>query len=834
MKISVNWMQQYAGTVNLMPNGIDELTNKIGAQLGAIEDVSYLGQKYNGIVVAKVINCDKHPNADKLSLCTIDDGGITPGVNRNDEGYVQVVCGAPNVRSGLLAAWLPPGTTVPSSFGKDPFVLDAREIRGVVSNGMLASSHELALSDDHGGILEISEGAKPGDDFAQVYGLNDYVIDIENKMFTHRPDCFGQLGVAREIAGIQGMSFKSPAWYTDSNSIISVDSNVIQGYGVENQIPEACPRYMMVAIEGVKIAPSPIWLQSYLTRVGVRPINNIVDMTNYMMLLTGQPLHAFDYDKIATNNRADIIVRNPTPGEKFTLLDGKTIEPRADAILICNPNGPIALGGVMGGNNSEIDENTTRIIIECANFDMYNIRKTAMTHGLFTDAVTRFNKGQSSWQCPPVLYKAVAMVQELSPEAKPVGSPVDMHQPKQKNQTIKVSTGFVNERLGLNLTADEMARLLINVEFNVTTDADSLELVSPFWRTDIELPEDVVEEVGRLYGYDHLPLDVPRRDITPASKNGMLELKQSIRETLAKAGANEVLNYSFVHENLFTKAGQNKDLAYGLSNALSPDLQFYRTTLTPSLLEKVHANIKAGYDHFALFEIGKLHLKGVSDPLESGLPKEDNHIALVVAAGDKSAPSGAAYYTARKYLEQLNAELTGRLVALEGFDFGADEWGKQLAAPYQPERSAAIIINGTIWGVVGEFRQSVTKAFKLPRFSAGFEIALETLPSNSTRPYIPLPKFPKVHQDITLKVKSDIPYSAVFELLREELVEIEHMHASLAPTDIYQSREDQEYKNLTFRYAVAHYQKTLKNEEVNSMLDRASATAKDKLGAERV
>lgn len=834
MKISVNWMQQYASDADLMPNGIDYLTAKIGAQLGAIEEVMDLGQKYKGIVVAKVISCDKHPNADKLSLCTIDDGGITPDVNRDDNGYVQVVCGAPNVRSGLMAAWLPPGVTVPSSYGKEPFVLDAREIRGAVSNGMLASAHELGLSDDHNGILEIKENAKPGDDFAEVYRLNDHVIDIENKMFTHRPDCFGQLGVAREIAGIQGISFKSPAWYKDTNSIISVNSDVIQGYGVDNQIPNLCPRYMMVAIEGVKIAPSPVWLQSYLTRLGVRPINNIVDMTNYIMLLTGQPLHAFDYDKIAINNRADIIVRNPHAGEKFTLLDGKTIEPRADAILICNPNGPIALGGVMGGNNSEIDENTSRIVIECANFDMYNIRKTAMAHGLFTDAVTRFNKGQSSWQCPPVLYKAVAMVQELSPEAKPVGSPVDMHQPKQKNQTIKVSAGFVNERLGLNLTADEMARLLINVEFIVEANADELALVAPFWRTDIEIPEDVVEEVGRLYGYDHLPLEVPRRGISPAGKNEALELKQSIRETLAKAGANEVLNYSFLHGNLFAKVGQNKDLAYGLSNALSPDLQFYRTTLTPSLLEKVHANIKAGYDHFALFEIGKIHLKGVSDPLESDLPKEGNHAALVVAASDKSAPAGAAYYSARKFLEQLSAGLAGRLVPLAGFDFGTDEWGKQLAAPYQPERSAAIIVNGTVWGVVGEFTQSVISALKLPRYSAGLEITIDTLPSDRTKPYVPLPKFPKVQQDITLKVKSDTSYKEVFELLNEELTDTEHMHASLVPTDIYQNKEDQAHKNLTFRYSVAHYQKTLKSEEVNAMLDSAAAAAKDKLGAERV
>lgn len=834
MKISVNWMQQVAGEVQLMPNGIDELVSKIGAQLGAVEEVISLRQKYQGIVIVRVVKCDRHPNADKLSVCVIDDGGSAADVKRDEGGMVQVVCGAPNVRAGMLAAWLPPGSTVPATYGKEPFVLTAREIRGVVSNGMLASAHELGISDNHSGIAEIEQPAKPGDDFAEIYGLDDYIIDIENKMFTHRPDCFGQLGIAREIAGIEGRNFISPDWYLTGKSIVSGSSQAIKGYAVENRVPDLCPRYMMVAMEGIKVQTSPLWLQSYLSRVGIRPINNIVDMTNYIMMLTGQPLHAFDYDKIAINGQAEIIVRRPDTNEKFTLLDGKTIEPRSDAVLICNPKGPIAVGGVMGGNNSEIDENTTRILIECANFDMYNIRKTAMEHGLFTDAVTRFNKGQSSWQCPPVLYKAVAMVQELLPEAKPVGSPVDMHQPKQKNQIIKVSAEFINQRLGLKLTVDEMASLLNNVEFIVHTQPDELAVEAPFWRTDIEIPEDLVEEIGRLYGYDHLPLEVPLRRISPPDKNVGLELKQRVRETLARAGANEVLNYSFVHGNLFTKAGQNNELAYKLSNALSPELQYYRITLTPSLLEKVHANIKAGYDYFALFEIGRTHIKGVSDPLESSLPKEDSRVALVVAAGDKSAPGSAAYYSVRKFLEQLNPGLINRLVPLAGYDFGSDEWGKQLAAPYQTERSAAIIMEGKVLGVAGEFRQSVTSALKLPRYSAGFEVAIDTLHSDRIRPYVPLPKFPKVQQDITIKVKSHIAYKEVYDVLCQELTGIDSLHASLVPTDIYQSNEDQAYKNLTFRYAVAHYHKTLTSEEVNAMLDSAAAAAKDKLGAERV
>jgi phenylalanyl-tRNA synthetase beta chain len=653
MKVSVNWIREY---LDFELPATDELVAKIGAQIGGVDEVIDVGAKYRGVVIARVATASKMEGSDHLNVCMIDDGRVTQNVNREYSGLVQVVCGAPNVREGMLVAWLPPGSVVPSSVDDaEPFILSARPLRGVVSNGMLASAKELGIGDSHDGILELNpDDAMPGDDFAETYKLNDIIIDIENKMFTHRPDCFGQLGVAREVAGIFGQQFTSPRWYTQTNSLVTKSGDVSMQISLTNEIPELVPRYMLVALDDITVTDSPVWLQTYLTRVGIRPINNIVDVTNYIMMLTGQPLHAFDYDKVAVDGRATIVVRNPHVEEPLTLLDGKTIKPRAEAILICDQEKAIGLGGMMGGQNSEIDSNTKRILIECASFDMYNIRRTSMEHGIFSDAVTRFTKGQSEWQNPAVLFQAVQLIQSLCPDAKPVGRVVDQHQPNRETQAVPVTTDFINQRLGLSLSAQDMQVLLQNVEFQVTVGDDGLLVDAPFWRTDIELREDVVEEVGRLHGFDNLPVDLPRREITPTPRDAMLELKASVRAYLAKAGANELLTYSFVHGNLLKTVGQDTQAAFKLSNALSPDLQYYRLSITPSLLEKVHPNIKAGYDSFALFELGKAH---AHEHQTDGLPMEFERLALVFAADTKAAKllAGAPYYQAKYYLLALLA-----------------------------------------------------------------------------------------------------------------------------------------------------------------------------------
>lgn len=832
MKVSLNWAKYVAKhykNIDLIDVSTEELVKLATERLGGVEGYTDLSKHYEGIVVAKVISCEKHPNADKLSLCKVDDGGAVKDVERDESGHVQVVCGAPNVREGLLVAWIPPKAIVPSSYGeKELFVLEARDLRGQVSNGMLASPAELGMSDDHSGILEIDEDAKLGTPFKELYELDDVILDIENKMFTHRPDCFGQLGVARELAGIQHKKFESPDWYTSRHpELDSGSSHEKLSITVEDE--ELCPRYTAVVIEGVEIKPSPLWLQSHLKRVGIRPINNVVDITNYMMMLTAQPLHAFDFDKIAKNGKADIIVRKPKKGERMRLLDGKLIQPHENATLICNPDGPIALGGVMGGADSEVDENTKRVVLECATFDMYNIRKTSMTHGLFTDAVTRFNKGQPAAQLPAVLSKAADMFKELA-GAKNVSEAVDSNPKPEQNKPVNITPEFVSDRLGKEFSADEIAKLLTNVEFEVDTKGDDLVITAPFWRTDIEIPEDIVEEVGRLYGFNNLPMSLPKRSITPVATEPRLKLKNEIRNILARAGANEVLTYSFVHGDLLKKVGQDPKDSYAIRNALSPDLQYYRQTLTPSLLDLIHGNIKAGYDAFALFELNKSHNK-VHGENEEGLPGEINMLALTFASKDQKSP---AYFNVRKYLDYLARQLGFTL----SYDPIKKDPGYPVTSPFDYERSALVtIVEADVFlGIVGEYRSDVVKQLKLPKASAGFELGLdhilEALEKIDSTEYQMVSRYPSSDQDVTLKVEENVSFASVKQCLEAALVQSEYQY-ELDVVSIFQ-KEGENTKNITFHLTLSHYERTLTTEEVSQLVAKLVKAAGSELKAEQV
>lgn len=825
MKVSLNTIKRYVD-FELPP--VDELVARINAQLGKVEEIIDLRTKYKDPVIVKVVSAEQHPNADRLRVCLVDDGGVVADVPRDEQGYVQVVCGAPNAREGIMAVWLPPQSTVPASFDTDePFVLDARELRGVVSQGMLAAGDELAINSDHNGIIEIDADEwrptdselKPGQSFAKVYGLDDTILDIENKMFTHRPDCFGQIGVAREIAGILGRKFTSPAWYGDAVSFGSGDGLALE---VFNDASEKTPRFMAVALKDVTVKPSPLWLQCELVRLGSKAINNIVDATNYVMLLTAQPTHAYDYDKIRGHKLG---ARMATTGEKALLLNGKTYELNEDDIVIADGEGVIGLAGIMGGGNSEVSADTRNIVLEVATFDMYAVRKSSMRHGIFTDALTRFNKGQSPLQNDHILNLLMMSINDVAGgqqasvvfDQKSFGDNHDAaHGGKWDEQVIGVD--FINERLGTKLGAEDMTELLTNVEFH-TRDAGGQAVVhvsAPFWRTDIEQPEDVVEEIGRLYGFDKLPRELPQRSAMPAKENENRQLKQLIRESLARAGANEVLTYSFVHENIIKKAGQDPAEAYRLGNALSPDLQYYRLSLTPSLLDKIHSNGKAGYDHFALFEIGKTHNKTAALNSE-GLPAESERVALVYAA--KSVTAGSPYYQAKRLLDYLTQSL--------GLDC---EFRPLVAAhdahavSFEPKRSAEVVdrVTGVKLGVVGEYKTSVARAFKL-NVAAGFELdtaALLSASGHSVIAYAPLSRYPGADRDVCYQVAPEVSYAAILDASHAAADAID-LSVTVVPTDIYQP-QDGSYKNVTLRYSLVSYDHTLTGDEVTHAVDALS------------
>lgn len=840
MKVSLNTVKQY---IDFELPAVDELVRRINAQLGKVEQVIDLQQKYKDAVIVQVVTAEQHPDADRLRVCKVDDGGVTPDVPRDENGHVQIVCGAPNARAGIFAVWLPPNATVPSSFDdSEPFVLSARELRGVVSQGMLAAGDELAINSDHDGIIEIDTSewkptdveVKPGVSFAKAYGLDDTIIDIENKMFTHRPDLFGQLGVAREIAGILGQTFKDPDWYWLIPTFEGASGLEIQTF---NDVPEKVPRFMSVAMKDVTIKPSPLWLQCALVAMGSKSINNVVDVTNYAMLLTAQPSHAYDYDKLRGHKLGARMAR---AGEQALLLNGKTYELTEDDIVIADGEGIVGLAGIMGGGTSEVSAETKNIVLEVAVFDMYAVRKSSMRYGLFTDALTRFNKGQSPLYPDRTLSLIMKSLGDVAgavqaSDVYDFDGTLDHEGRRNINAEQTVTTQFINERLGLKLSDDEIGALLRNVHFACYAETSGeLHIAAPDWRTDIVDPEDIVEEVGRLYGFDKLPRQLPERSISPATQNPKIAARQIVRQVLSRAGANEVLTYSFVHANVLTKAAQDPEQAFQLGNALSPDLQYYRISVLPSLLAQVHANIKSGHDEFVLFEVGKGHHVEALD--EEELPREFDRVAAVYAAKSKSSKV-SPYFAARRYVDALLSTIHAQDVQyrkLSEFDAKGFKPFIQLSAPFDADRSAVLMIGDKLAGVVGELKSTVRKGFKLPDQTAGFELFLSPFVGASTSAqYKPLSRYPSITQDISLKVAADIPYQDVITAIASA-VEASQLDVSVAPIAVYQPVEDISTKTFSFRLKVTSHERTLRDEEVTTLLDTVAEAAKQSVAAERI
>ena len=832
MKVSLNLMKWYSDDAQWqLP--LAELAKKIGSQLGAVEETIDLGGKYEGVIVAEIVAAKDHPSADKLGVYQLNVGGGEP---------LQVLAGDKTLKVGDKVAWIQPGATVPASWGTaEPFVIGAREMRGLTSNGMMGSGKELDINDDHTRVQVLDTDKPAGTLFAEAYDLaGDAIIDIENKMFTHRPDGFGHLGVAREIAGIQQLPFTSPDWYAHDAPL--PESDVHMPLSVKNEIPTLVPRFVAVAVEGVAIKPSPLWLQAALHKLGIRPINNIVDITNYYMVLTGQPLHAYDYDKVKAlgGGKAELVVRHPKKGEKLTLLSGKEIEPNEKAMMVAAGDTLACLGGMMGGANSEIDGHTTNIILEAATWDMFSIRRTSMQHGVFTDAVTRFSKGQSPLQNVAIVTKALTEIIALA--GGRIGSAVDdVHVAKEAfergsvHDPVSVTVDFINSRLGgETLTVHDIALLLGNVECRVEEYGDQLIITPPFWRTDIEIPEDVVEEIGRLRGYENMSVSLPVRETSAVELPAIDELKTRIRNILSRGGANELQTYTFVPARLLNQVGQDKAKAFAIRNALSPELEHYRLSLTPGLLDKIHPNIKAGYKTFGLFEMNKIHIKDDVALDCDGLPREYQTVAFVFASDNKLP--GAAYFYAKKHLDYLLGELGVPYHVRPVEQAPGFEVGRQVFAPFEQKRSGYVYVGEEDFaGFVGEYRGLVAKNLKLPQTVAGFEIDLERLLKHA-RPtrYRQLLKFPATEQDVCLKVAATVRYGDLQQLVRESLPADDRLRVEISPLDIYQRADDPAHQQITFRLVLQHRDRTLTTAEVNDMLDILVQKIDTAIGAERI
>ena len=788
MRISLNWLKKY---VNIsVPN--DDLIRLIGARLVEVEGVIDETHKYDNIYVVRVEKVEKIPET-HLSLCQIfvgDDVEIK-GVE-TEAGLVQVVCGAPNVREGMYAVWIAPGAVVPASLHEDaPFIIGKRKLRGFESNGMLAGADELDFGDDHSGIAEINpEIAKPGELLAELFELNDLILDIENKSLTHRPDCFGLIGFAREVAGILGQKFEYDNNHfrinTDTGLIDSVTDSfnfeLIPSISIENK--KICTRYSAITLEkhGDSKQKYLTWMDTVISKSGMKPISLIVDVTNYLMLLTGQPLHAFDYDKfvaVGKKKSAEVNVRLAKKGEKIVLLGHNEVTLNVDDIVICSGDKPVALAGAMGGESTMIDGDTSRIIIESAVFSLYNLRKTQMAHGVFTEAITRFTKGLSSFQTLEVAEECAMM---LSKGFKPIGM-TEQSLDDDKTIVVKITTEEINKLLGTTYDATTIKRTLENVGFVVKSESGKNNLVEemsvgvPNWRMDIQIKEDIIEEVGRLLGYDSIVPVLPRH--FTAEKNKLHQLKHDIRTMMVRYGANEVLTYSFVSESLINKASQDVNNSYKIVNSISPNLQYIRQSIMPSLLDKAYINEKLPVNRFVIFEMNGVYRKDLGVDKDK-LPIQKNSLGCVVAERKNNE---TAFYKAKKYVEKILDELG--IVA----DYVPLKTKNAETIMFEPKRTAEILINGEYIGVVGEFKSIVRNEFKLAPYLAGFEVDLDLLLKHLFS-HIQVKIGRRVEKDLTVTTKET--YAKTLEKVREE-----NSEAIIEPGLIYQAK-NQETRNITF------------------------------------
>lgn len=832
MIVSLNWLKKFTE----IESSPEELAQLIGSRLVEIEEIIDLGDRYRGIVVAEIKRVEAHSNADKLNVYWADDAGATPDVERGEDGLVQVVSGDKNLKEGDKVAWLPPGARVPASVAEgQPFVLGSREMRGVISHGMFGSGKELELNNDAERVAVLDTAAPAGTPFADAYELNDYLFDIANKSLTHRPDCFGLVGFAREVAAIQGKPFHTPDWLAVLEPALS-DPQAVEGVlPVEVRIDDAgmCPRYQAAVIANVDVSlHSPLIIQSYLKRLGVRPINAVVDVTNYLMLVTGHPLHAFDYDKVAALRPGGaplINVRGGRPGDTLTLLDGRTIEPTHEDILICADDTPIGLAGAMGGQDTEISDTTKNIILESATFNLYNLRGTTMRHGIFSEAATRFTKGQAAAQTAPVLASAVRMMADIA--GGTLAAPVqDVYPGRSEPVTVPVTSDFINRLLGTDYPADDISRTLQHVNCEVTREDETLQVRVPYWRQDLHIPEDIAEEVGRINGFDSIKPIMPLRPYEAVMPPAQFTFQSRVRDYLVRMGANEVLTYSFVPERLLQAANQDPALAFKIVNAISPSLQYYRLSLTPSLLEKAYLNSKAGYHDFALFEFNKVHTKGRSEP--DGVPAERRMLALSFTGVKRSeATYGAPYYAAKQFLARLLAHLGVQPEYVGMQESTPAEWA-EIIKPYDPSRSAYVKVDGQTIGCVGEISPATAKRLKIPAYTAAFEVDVDALQAlaNLKPQYQPLGRFQGTTYDICFKTDPGVTYTRINDAVSQAL-KASGLIWSVSPLDRFQ-REGEASLQTTLRLELADPEATLTSQKIHQVIDTVIQKTAQETGAE--
>jgi phenylalanyl-tRNA synthetase beta chain len=821
MRLPVFWLRDYCDP----PLTTEELADRFdltGTEVGWIEHHG-VGE-LDRFVVGRVLEAEQHPDADRLRVCRVDVG--------NGE-VAQIVCGAPNVAAGQMVAVARPGAVMP-----DGSALGKAKLRGVESDGMILAEDELAIGTDHAGIIVLDGDLQPGRPLADALPIATDVIELE--ITPNRPDCLGVYGLAREVHAITGAPLAAPPWSTDPGS-----PGPVQAAAVDVEDPDLCPRFTARVYEDVRIGPSPPWLKARLTAAGQRPINNVVDVTNYVMLLTGHPLHAFDLDRVAGRH---LVVRRAHPGEEIELLDGAVRRLDDPMMVILDADGPTSLAGIMGGSRSEVSDDTTRVLMEVASWNGPNIQRTSRKLGVRSEASSRFEKGLSPDAAMEAQVTASVLMEHVVGATLLPGT-IDVGGPGPPPAAIALRPARVERLLGIAISAERCAEILRALGFGVAGGDAALEVTVPHWRRyDVTREVDLIEEVARVDGLERLPATLPARRgaygvLTPAQR-----LRRSTEDALAARNLHEIAGWSFadpaVADRLRLPTDDPRRATVTLTNPLSSAQSTLRTTLLSSLLDAARHNAARGAADLRLFELGAVyfddqHPAARPEAVAAGqgplpedavrraaaerahaatLPTERLHAAAVLTGAARPAtwrdpdPPPADFYAAKGVLEGVAATLR---VPLRLEPTGGEAF-------LHPGRGARVVVAGEPAGWLGELHPAVTEAWELPP-AAAFELDLDAVAAAApgTPVYEDVTSFPAVHRDLAVVVPEAVPAAAVVDVLNGS-----PLAEAVRIFDVYRGPQvGDDQKSLALHVSFRAPDRTLRDEEV----DREVAELTDRL-----
>lgn len=790
MRVSMKWLKELV-TVD---RPVEELVDLLDMTGTAVEAVHTAGEALDNVVVGLIAEKVKHPEADKLWVTTVDVGDGAPRT---------IVCGAQNFEAGdkvpvaLVGAILPGG-----------FEIKKAKLRGVVSEGMNCSARELGLGEDHEGLLILPADAPVGTPFSQYQGLSDTIIELE--VTPNRPDCLSMAGVAREVGVVLGQRATMPAQVPSESGVPATDM-----CSVEIAEPRLCPRYTARVIRGVKVGPSPQWLAEKVQAAGARPINNVVDITNYVLFELGQPLHAFDMDTLASDDgdRIAITVRRAVQGEKLTTLDGVKRDLTESTLLICDTSGPVALAGVMGGESTEVSESTVNVLLESACFDPESISRTSRTLALISEASLRFERTVDRTGCIAAIDRAAALIAELAGGVVAPGV-VDVYPVPYVPRRLTLRLSRLLQILGVEIAAAEASSILTALGCAVETHADRLEVDVPSFRPDLEREIDLIEEVLRVWGMERVEATLPSGGgragaLTPAQR-----MRERVGEIMRAAGLNETMTYAFSDpgdaERCDMPLGPG-ELCVELMNPMSGEQAVLRHSLLPGLLRSVSYNQRRGVDDIHLYEAGTVFFTG--DGRKQ--PKERTMLAAVLAGSWhpvmwNDPAQGLDFFDGKGIIENLAREL-----AFERFKVRAAEM-----AWLQPGRAAEVLVGGEVVGWLGEVHPSVLERFEAEAPVTAFELDMGRLirAAKPARPFVEPPRYPGVEHDIAVVVEEDVSSERLEQAIRSaggKLLE------GVRLFDVYRGKGVKPgTKSLAFSLVYRAQDRTLTADEVESAHSR--------------